>query len=148
MYWLIAMMSLSLLGIISVGVWFEFNPAATGIKTPRWLRQALGINVISFVVAEIGMLVLGMNNVMAEPIAGASHEISIGMGIAMIGVGIPTSIATIAAGIAVGPVGAAALAVIAEKPEAFGRSLIFLGLAEGIAIYGLVLSILMLGKLG
>jgi V/A-type H+-transporting ATPase subunit K len=43
-------------------------------------------------------------------------------------------------------VGAAALAAIAEKPETFGRSLVYLGLAEGIAIYGLVLSILMLGK--
>ena len=55
--------------------------------------------------------------------------------------------ATIAAGIAVGPVGAASLAVIAEKPEAFGRTLIYLGLAEGIAIYGLVVTILMLGKI-
>jgi len=42
---------------------------------------------------------------------------------------------------------AAALAVIAEKPEMFGRTLIYMGLAEGIAIYGLVMSILLLGKL-
>ena len=41
----------------------------------------------------------------------------------------------------------AALAVIAEKPEMFGRTLIYMGLAEGIAIYGLVMSILLLGKL-
>jgi V/A-type H+-transporting ATPase subunit K len=34
-----------------------------------------------------------------------------------------------------------------EKPEALGRTLIFLGLAEGIAIYGLVMSILMLNKI-
>ncbi|CAK0741067.1 ATP synthase F(0) sector subunit c [Gammaproteobacteria bacterium] len=148
MYWLVALMSLGLLGIISVGFWLEFNPVATGNRTPRWLRQALGINVISFVIAEIGMLILGMESVMAEPVTGAAREISVGMGLAMIGVGIPTAVAAIAAGIAIGPVGAAALAVIAEKPEAFGRSLIFLGLAEGVAIYGLVVSILMLGKLG
>jgi V/A-type H+-transporting ATPase subunit K len=47
---------------------------------------------------------------------------------------------------ALGPVGSAALAVLAEKPEVFGRTLVYLGLAEGIAIYGLVISILMLGK--
>ena len=47
-----------------------------------------------------------------------------------------------------GPVGASALAVLAEKPDIFGRTLIYLGLAEGIAIYGLVATILMLGKLG
>ncbi|HNI08634.1 MAG TPA: ATP synthase subunit C [Thiobacillaceae bacterium] len=37
--------------------------------------------------------------------------------------------------------------MIAEKPEMFGRTLIYMGLAEGIAIYGLVMSILLLGKL-
>ncbi len=68
------------------------------------------------------------------------------MGLAIIGIGIPTALATIGAGIAVGPVGAASLAVISEKPEMFGRTLIYLGLAEGIAIYGLVVTILLLGK--
>ena len=42
---------------------------------------------------------------------------------------------------------AAALAVVAEKPEIFGRTLVYVGLAEGIAIYGLVVSILILGRL-
>ena len=41
----------------------------------------------------------------------------------------------------------ASLAVLAEKPEIFGRTLIYLGLAEGIAIYGLVMSILLLDKI-
>ena len=39
------------------------------------------------------------------------------------------------------------LAVIAEKPEIFGRTLVYLGLAEGIAIYGLVVTILLLGRI-
>ena len=46
-----------------------------------------------------------------------------------------------------GTVGAAALALLGEKPEMFGRTLIFVGLAEGIAIYGLVVTILLLGKI-
>ena len=50
----------------------------------------------------------------------------------------------IAGGIAVAYVGAAALGVIAEKPEAAGRALIFVGLAEGIAIYGVIVAILIL----
>ena len=66
---------------------------------------------------------------------------------AVIGVGLPTGLATIGAGIAVSSVGSASLAVITEKPELFGRTLIYLGLAEGIAIYGLVVSILLLGKI-
>jgi V/A-type H+-transporting ATPase subunit K len=55
-----------------------------------------------------------------------------------------TGLASIGAGIAVSGTGAAAVGAIAEKPEAFGRSLIFVGLAEGIAIYGLVISFLVL----
>jgi V/A-type H+-transporting ATPase subunit K len=62
-------------------------------------------------------------------------------------VALPTGLAAIAAALAVGPIGSASLAVIAEKPESFGRTLIYLGLAEGIAIYGLVVSILMLEKI-
>ena len=48
--------------------------------------------------------------------------------------------------IAVSSTGAAAVGAIAEKPEAFGRSLIFVGLAEGIAIYGLIIAFLVLNR--
>ena len=53
----------------------------------------------------------------------------------------------IGAGIAVAAIGAASLAAVMERPEALGRSLIFLGVAEGIAIYGLVMSILLLNRI-
>lgn len=57
---------------------------------------------------------------------------------------ISTGLACVGAGIAVASSGAAAVGAIAEKPEAFGRSLIFVGLSEGIAIYGLIISFLIL----
>jgi len=59
---------------------------------------------------------------------------------------ISTGLATIGAGIAVSSTGAAAVGAIAEKPEAFGRALIFVGLAEGIAIYGLIIAFLVLNR--
>ena len=43
--------------------------------------------------------------------------------------------------------GAAALGVVSEKPDMLGMTLIYLGLAEGIAIYGVIVSLLILGKL-
>lgn len=147
MYWLIALMTLSLLGIIAAGLYFEFRPPPRLEGAPRWLKGSLAVNLLTFVGAQVGLLLLGVNEAMAQPAAGEATEISIGMGLAIIGIGIPTALATIAAGIAVGPVGAASLAVITEKPEMFGRTLIYLGLAEGIAIYGLVMSILLLGKI-
>lgn len=55
--------------------------------------------------------------------------------------------ACIAAAWAVARVGAAAMGAAAEKPELLGRALIFVGLAEGIAIYGLIVAILLYLKL-
>lgn len=58
-----------------------------------------------------------------------------------------TGMSSVAAGVAVGQVGSAAMGAISEKPELTGRALIFVGLAEGIAIYGLIISIMILGRL-
>jgi V/A-type H+-transporting ATPase subunit K len=57
-----------------------------------------------------------------------------------------TGFAAIGAGIAVANTGAAAVGAIAEKPESFGRALIFVGMGEGIAIYGLIISFLVLNR--
>lgn len=148
MYWLVGLMTLSLVGVMAAGVYLELRPVSRRLNAPRWLRGTLGFNLIAFVVAEAGLLFLAVDQAFAQgPAAAAPGEVSVGLGLALIGIGIPTALATIGAGIAVGPVGAAALAVIAEKPEVFGRTLIYLGLAEGIAIYGLVVTILMLGRI-
>jgi V/A-type H+-transporting ATPase subunit K len=149
MYWLVALMSLSVLGLIGLGLYLEFAPQRVGFASRRGLKTSLAANIAVFLAAEMGLLWLGTNEAMAaaEAASTGGGEVSLGFGLAMIGAALPTALATIAAGIAVGPVGAAALAVITEKPEVFGRSLIFLGLAEGIAIYGVVVTILMLDRI-
>ena len=58
-----------------------------------------------------------------------------------------TGMSTIGAAIAVGLVGSSAMGALSEKPELAGKALIFVGLAEGIAIYGLIVSIMILGML-
>lgn len=147
MYWLIGLMTLGIFGLVITGIYIEMLPEK-GNRTQRWFKPAIGTNLVVFVGAQAALIFMGAHEVMAAPaIAEAGGVISIGMGLAIIGVGIPTAVSTIAAGIAVGPIGAASLAVLAEKPEIFGRTLIYLGLAEGIAIYGLVISILLLDKL-
>jgi V/A-type H+-transporting ATPase subunit K len=66
----------------------------------------------------------------------------------LIGAALATGLSSLGAGFAVAKVGTAAVGALAEKPELFGRLLIFIGLAEGIAIYGLIVSILILNRLG
>lgn len=63
-----------------------------------------------------------------------------------LGTGIAVAGAAIGAGIAVAYVGAAALAAMSERPELFGRAMVIVGLAEGIAIYGLIIGIILIGK--
>lgn len=148
MYWLVGLMSLAILGLILSGIVLEMRPGL-GTRVRPWYRPAIGTQLITFVAAQLGLLIVGMDQALAETAAavGTTGEISTGMGLAIIGAGIPTALSTIGAGIAVGPIGAASLAAITEKPETLGRTLIYLGLAEGIAIYGLVISILLLNKI-
>jgi len=148
MYWLVGLMSFAILGLIATGILYEMRPSRSA-RVRSWFRPAIGTQLLVFVGAQLGLLVFGINNAFAETaeVAVAASEMSVGMGLAIIGVGIPTALSTIGAAIAVGPIGAASLAAITEKPETLGRTLIYLGLAEGIAIYGLVISILLLNKI-
>lgn len=72
----------------------------------------------------------------------ADQGIALGVGLGFLAMGIGVGLGCIGAGIAVGRTGVAAIASAMEKPEMFTRSLIFVGLAEGIAIYGLIVSLL------
>jgi V/A-type H+-transporting ATPase subunit K len=75
--------------------------------------------------------------------AAASQAVN---GSALIGAAIAVAGASIGAAIAVAYTGAAALAALSERPEMFGRAMVIVGLAEGIAVYGLVVAILLIGK--
>lgn len=98
------------------------------------------------------LLLLTMSVMPAALSAGAAEggekilgEKSVGM--AFISAAAVVGLGTIAAGIAVGLTGSAAVGVLAEKPELIGKLLIIVGLAEGIAIYGLIIAIMILGKI-
>ena len=141
------LLSFSALAVLSFGLYLLLSPNGARDLNRRWLKSGVAFNILLFAGGMAGLLFAGVGEVMAATEAAAgSGEISLGFGLALIGVGLPTALATIGAGIAVASVGSASLAVITEKPEMFGRTLIYLGLAEGIAIYGLVVSILLLGK--
>ncbi len=66
---------------------------------------------------------------------------------AVIAAAAATGLSSLAAGYAVASVGSAGMGTLAERPDLFGRVLVLMGLAEGIAIYGLIISILILNQL-
>jgi F0F1-type ATP synthase membrane subunit c/vacuolar-type H+-ATPase subunit K len=81
-----------------------------------------------------------------EPGTGGAAPQSAVTGWGFLAAALSTGFGCIGAGIAVAYVGAAALGVISEKPELTGRALIYVGLAEGIAIYGLIIAIMILTR--
>jgi len=66
-------------------------------------------------------------------------------GSAFLGAGIAVAASALGAGIAIAYAGSAALATVSEQPELFGRAMVVVGLAEGVAIYGLIVAVLILG---
>ncbi len=68
-------------------------------------------------------------------------------GVGLIAAALATGLACIGAGIAVAVVASSAVGAISENPKLLGKTIIFAGLAEGIAIYGLIISIMILSKI-
>lgn len=77
----------------------------------------------------------------------AAAPLGTGHGLGFLASALSTGLACLGAGVAVGSVGSAALGLVGEKPEMLGTTLIYLGLAEGIAIYGVIISLLVLARL-
>lgn len=82
----------------------------------------------------------------AQAVGAAAGQAPVAGGTALLAAALATGLSSLAAGYAVASVGAAAVGALAEKPELFGRLLIVVGLAEGIAIYGLIISIMILAR--
>jgi len=92
--------------------------------------------------ASVAALAADDSGTVDQPAANASvheHTSMVALAIALV-----VGASCIGAGYAVGKVGSAALGAASERPEMLGRSLIFVGLAEGIAIYGLIIAIMLL----
>ncbi|MDD7305949.1 MAG: ATP synthase subunit C [Peptoniphilaceae bacterium] len=111
------------------------------------IKKALKINLSTFLplMIMIIVLILPFSSKAASTDAAGMMATSAGAdGLKFIGAALSTGLATIGTGYAVGTVGSAALGAISEDASILGRTIIFVGLAEGIAIFGVIISILIL----
>jgi len=109
-------------------------------------RFALALTALAAALAAV-TTVLFVWVVPAAAQAPAAPLAAEALGWGLVSAAAATGLSSLGAGIAVGRLGTAAVGALAERPELFGRLLIFVGLAEGIAIYGLIISILILNRL-
>ncbi|MGW0748158.1 ATP synthase subunit C [Streptomyces sp. NPDC002587] len=133
--WLLA------LPFLAVGFWaFRALGQRDGRRSVGWL---LASNLL-MLVGALALLGMGLSGVaFGAPAQAASAEPN---GTALIAAAIAVAGASMGAAAAVAYTGAAALAALSERPELFGRAMVIVGLAEGIAVYGLVVAILLIGK--
>ena len=127
--------------------------AAALARAARGWRHGAAILAGAGALIMIGAIVLLIVSVTTEPASAAAGAAAAqataahsGNSAALIGAAIAVAGSTIGAGIAVAYTGAAALAAMSERPEIFGRAMVVVGLAEGIAIYGLIIGIILVGK--
>jgi V/A-type H+-transporting ATPase subunit K len=111
-------------------------------RPSRWFRVVQGVLAVAPLVVT-GLLMAAIPSVAATTPTAAATSAS---GSALIGAAIAVAGSSIGAAIAVAYTGSAALAAISERPELFGRAMVIVGLAEGIAIYGLIIAVMLLGR--
>lgn len=110
-------------------------------------KSALFGNIAFFFGLLITTSVLGISGTaLAADTAEVATTASSGLaeGLRYIGAGLAVGLSGIGGGIAVASSAAAALGAISENEGAFGKSLIFVGLAEGVALYGLIVALLLI----
>ena len=116
------------------------------LNKKRLTKWILALNIISF-----GAIVIWITiNIFTVPVKAAAEAESAAvdpvLGAALIGAGIATGLACVGAGIATGSAASAAIGAVSENENMMGKALIFVAMAEGIAIYGLLIAFMILNR--
>jgi V/A-type H+-transporting ATPase subunit K len=106
------------------------------------LGSAVAFTIVNAVVAAVVLMAFAGTAHAQE--AQAAAETAQGVASPLFSAALAVGLGSVAAGIAVAIVGSAAIGGMAQRPEIFGRSLVIVGLAEGIAIYGLIVAFMIL----
>lgn len=125
-----------------------FAAYAVGEKNHGRYKKALALNVIGFFgILIISQIVIFTGDVSAAEAAETAASSGLATGLGYLAAALVTGLSCIGGGIAVASAASAALGAISEDQSILGKSLIFVGLAEGVALYGLIISFMILSKL-
>ena len=138
---------LLLIATLILSIIIPFGYYLLGEKSRKRYKRAIGTNVFfyfgAFVIAAIMMF--GGDPVQAADTA--ENVASNATGFGYLAAALSTGLSCVGGGIAVASAASAALGAISEDSSALGKSLIFVGFAEGVCLYGLIISFMILGKL-
>ena len=107
-------------------------------------KRSLKFNTIGF----FGLLLISTIIMFTGSVSAAGDGgLTTAQGLALLGSGIPTAGSAIGAGVATGHAAAAALGALSEDEKMFGKAMLFVAMAEGIALYGLLISFFIISKI-
>lgn len=131
------------LSTVTMGI-YGIKNEVKGKKATRFL----GVNLSTFFLLTIAatIMLFSGTTVSAETAEVASSANASVDGMRFLAASLSTGLACIGAGIAVAVSGSAAIGAISENEAILGKTIIFVGLAEGIAIYGMIISIMILNQ--
>lgn len=140
---LLAKITLAAALLLSIAI--PFGAFAAGEKTKGRYKKAMALNALLFcgTLAVSGVMIFSGEAVAAETAAAVNNAAGWGY----LAAALSTGMSCIGGGIAVSAAASAALGAISEDGSILGKSLIFVGLAEGVCLYGLIISFMILGKL-
>ena len=133
--------------ILSIGI--PFGSFIAGEKTKGRYKRAMLLNIVMFfgtIATAVFMMGTGQAYAAAPEAAEAAATVS-ATGVGYISAALATGLSCLGGGIAVSSAASAALGAISEDGSILGKSLIFVGLAEGVCLYGLIISFMILGQL-
>ena len=118
--------------------------ALTGKVSASSVKMRMLLHVCGFFGA-IGLTLL--LSIATSPVFAEGIDGTMAQGLGFISAALVTAVSSVAAAIAISAAAPAAIGAFSENPENFGKALIFVALGEGIAIYGLLISILIINNL-
>lgn len=128
---------------LTASVVFAVKAVCRGTKAQKAFAMQLFSFIFVSVICLASSLVVNAAEVTTETAAAAASSAN---GLGLIAAALVTGMSGIGGGIAVAAAAPAAIGATSEDPKAFGKALIFVALGEGIALYGLLVSILILQK--
>lgn len=135
-----------LITALILSIIIPFGYYLIGEKNKKRYKRTIGVNAFFFfgAFAIASIMMLGGPSVHA---ADAAAQATMATGLGYIAAALVTGLSCIGGGIAVASAASAALGAISEDSSVLGKSLIFVGLAEGVCLYGLIISFMILGSL-
>lgn len=124
-----------------------FGYFLVGEKSKKRYKKSITVNAFFFFGTLLVATVVMFTGSATVQAAEASSASGLATGLGYLGAALVTGLSGIGSGIAVASSASAALGAISEDGSLFGKSMIFVAMAEGIALYGLIISFMILGKL-